>query len=413
MCLNRHFFICLLIIVSINIFSCSKTLVNPKKAPSDTSKTTDSLTKDTSNIITAVKLDTTVAIVTTVFQQGINGYRSYRIPVLLNTQNGSLLAFCEGRRSLTDDSGDVDVLFKRSTDNGATWSKQKVVFSDGVNTCGNPALVQDQKTGTIWLLMSHNKDNNGETTIIKNNDSQGRTVWLSSSVDDGVTWSVPKEITSSVKNNSMYWYATGPATGIQIQYGAFKGRLIIPCDHSYRDANNQSINGSHIVYSDDDGASWHMGGNAGPNSNECQVVELANKKGTLLMNSRYYGGLSVRSQSYSYDGGLTWTKPAPVMDLIDPICEGSIYRYSWGSTKTKACLLLSNLQNASIRTNLTLKRSDNEGLTWSHVTTIHKGPAGYSSLSVLNNNVIAVLYECGLSSPYESVVFKSLLPLSK
>jgi len=412
MCLNRHFLSYLSAIILISLLSCSKNVVNPKKA-SFTSKNSDSLSVDSSKSILAVKLDTSVAIITTVFQQGINGYRSYRIPVLLNTQNNSLLAFCEGRRSLNDDSGYIDVIFKRSTDGGKTWSDQQVIFTDGANTCGNPAVVQDQKTGTIWLLMSNNKDNDGEETIVANNEINGRTVWVSSSKDDGVTWSAPIEITSSVKNNNMYWYATGPATGIQIQNGLYKGRLIIPCDHSYVNAANQPINGSHVVYSDDDGTSWHAGGNAGPNSNECQVVELNDGRGTLLMNSRYYGGQDVRSQSYSYDGGLTWTRPVPVMSLVDPICEGSIFRYSWKSTTDKSCLLLSNLRNASIRENLTLKRSDDEGVTWSYATTINHGPSGYSSLSVLNNDAIAILYECGKLTPYETIVFKSFLPSSK
>jgi len=412
MCLNRHLLAFLSVVTLTSFLSCSKNVINPKITPFPP-KTTDSLTIDTSKATLAVKLDTAIAINTTVFQQGINGYRSYRIPVLLNTQNNSLLAFCEGRRSLNDDSGYIDVIFKRSTDGGKTWSNQKVIFTDGANTCGNPAVVQDKKTGTIWLLMSNNKDNDGEQTIVANNESNGRTVWISSSKDDGVTWSVPTEITSSVKDNSMYWYATGPATGIQIQHGLYKGRLIVPCDHSYLNAANQPINGSHVVYSDDDGTSWHAGGNAGPNSNECQVVELDNGKGTLLMNSRYYGGQDVRAQSYSSDGGVTWTNPAPIMSLIDPICEGSIFRYSWASSKIKSCLLLSNLDNNSIRKNLTIKRSDDAGNTWSFVSTVNRGPSGYSSLSVLDNDAIAILYECGKLNPYESIVFKSFLPQGK
>ncbi|WP_158642942.1 sialidase family protein [Mucilaginibacter ginsenosidivorax] len=361
---------------------------------------------------TTLKIDTAVSLIDTVFQNRINGYAAYRAPVLLNTQQGTLIAFCEGRKIGGGDSGEVDVVFRRSVDNGKTWGEQRVAFHDGKNACDNPSVVQDQTTGTIWLVMSQNLNKDFEDSIIATKNTHGRTVWVASSNDDGVTWTIPTEITQAVKDPSWHWYATGPGTGIQLAHGPHKGRLIIGCDHSFFTDADKFMYSSHIIYSDDHGVSWHASGNTIANTNECQPVEVSsnNKQynGEILLNSRYYGGGSFRAQSNSYDGGITWTASLPVLSLTDPICEGSIYRYSWKTDSTVSCLLFSNLNSLGYRVNLTLKMSLDEGRTWQLLKVLHKGPAGYSSLSVINKKTVACLYESGTVDPYETIVFVRL-----
>jgi sialidase-1 len=162
-----------------------------------------------------------------VFVSGTDGYHTYRIPSLIVTKKGTLLAFCEGRKKGPGDAGDIDLLLKRSFDGGKTWAKTQVVWDDGPNTCGNPCPVIDARTGTIWLLLTHNLGSDTQAMILAGKSKGTRTVWLSRSDDDGATWSKPVEITRQVKKPNWTWYATGPGVGIQLK----SGRLVVPCDN--------------------------------------------------------------------------------------------------------------------------------------------------------------------------------------
>ena len=189
---------------------------------------------------------------------GVLGSLLYRIPALVVTRTQTLLAFCEGRKNSRSDSGDIDLLLKRSTDGGKTWGETQVVWDDGPNTCGNPCPVLDETTGTIWLLLTHNPGDASEAQISEGNRGATRTVWLARSEDDGKMWTPPADITASVKSPAWGWYATGPGVGIQIQHGPHRGRLVIPCDHSSQspDRGPAVEGGSHIIYSDDHGQTW-------------------------------------------------------------------------------------------------------------------------------------------------------------
>jgi sialidase-1 len=163
-----------------------------------------------------------------VFKAGASGYHTYRIPVLLTTINGTVLAFCEGRKNDRSDTGDIDVLLRRSSDGGRTWSEAQLIWSDGENTCGNPAPVQDPTTGVIWLLATWNHDRDHERDIHAGTSRDTRRAFIMHSADDGQTWSAPREITASVKRPHWRWYATGPVNGIQLTRGPHAGRLEAP-----------------------------------------------------------------------------------------------------------------------------------------------------------------------------------------
>ncbi len=183
-----------------------------------------------------------------VFKSGSDGYHTFRIPALIPSNRGTLLAFAEGRRNGGGDAGSIDLLLKRSEDRGKTWGPMQVVWTDKGNTCGNPCPVVDVATGAIHLLMTHNLGDDHEKDIHAGTSKSSRTVWVTESADDGRTWTPPRDITETTKNKNWGWYATGPGVGIQISQGPHKGRLVIPCDHS-----EFGIGGtrSHIVYSDD------------------------------------------------------------------------------------------------------------------------------------------------------------------
>jgi sialidase-1 len=347
---------------------------------------------------------------TDVFAGGTDGYHSYRIPALIVSSNGTLLAICEGRRNSRADSGDIDLVLKRSTDNGRTWSKQQVVWDDGLNTCGNPCPVLDEATGAIWLLMTHNDGRDRESAIKAKKGFGTRTVWVSRSGDNGTTWSKPEEITKTVKDPPWGWYATGPGVGIQIKHGSLRGRLVIPCDHTYDDAGGNVRGlpveyGSHVIFSDDHGKTWKLGGTIRPKVNECQVAELADDKGTLLLDMRAYFGRSRRAQSISRDGGLTWSPPEDNRELIEPVCQASILRYTWPVQNGRSRILFSNPADEKKRSNMTVRLSYDEGKTWPVGRTLYAEDSAYSCLSVLPDGQIACLYERGKESAYEKIAF--------
>ncbi|WP_425617174.1 exo-alpha-sialidase [Anatilimnocola sp. NA78] len=325
-----------------------------------------------------------------VFKSGEDGYHTYRIPALLTSPKGSLLAFCEGRKTGRGDAGDIDLVMKRSSDGGKTWSKQQLVLEDGGDakvTIGNPCPVVDHETGTIWLPLTRNND----------------TVLMLSSTDDGVTWSVPQDITKTVKKDNWNWYATGPGNGIQLTQGKYRGRLVIPCDHKLKDEKEKNHGfRSHAIYSDDHGKTWQLGGVLDPMTNECAVAELEN--GTLLMNMRSYRGKACRVVSRSTDGGLTWSECVDDPNLVEPVCQGSLIRVP-AIEKAGTHLAFSNPADPKKRQNLTIRLSHDDGQTWPKSRVICAGSSIYSSLAVLPGSDIGVLYE---RDNYKEIVFTRL-----
>ena len=351
-----------------------------------------------------MKPDTTLEQ-STVFQGGTGGYHTYRIPALAVTQTGAVLAFCEGRKAGPSDTGDIAVLLKRSTDNGNTWSEPQVVWDDQGHTCGNPCPVVDRETGTIFLLMTWNRGEDKESAIIDQRSVDTRRVFVTHSEDDGVTWVQPAEITTDVKVLGWTWYATGPGAGLQIEHGPHQGRLLIPCDHVEAETKRTY---SHVVYSDDHGCTWKLGGRTPQHQvNECEVVELTGDR--LMLNMRNYDRTQrARQVSISTDGGMTWGDLYRDPALIEPICQASIRRYAWPSDDGRDLILFSNPADEENRVNMTVRLSDDGGESWPIGKCLHPGPSAYSCLAVLPNAEIACMYEAGRERPYESIVFASM-----
>lgn len=340
---------------------------------------------------------------TDVFVSGRDGYHTYRIPSILRSPGGDLLAFCEGRRDGGGDTGNIDLLVKRSSDGGRTWGPATVIWDDGDNTCGNPCPVVDATTGEILLLACHNPGPAHEAEITAGTSTGTRTVWLLKSGDDGRTWSAPCEITDEVKKPDWGWYATGPGISIQLQHGPHAGRIVVPCNHSYHEGGHL-LREAHVIYSDDHGATWQLGGTVGPDTNESQVAEVPDGRGTLLINMRSYAGHHCRAQSTSEDGGLTWTPPADVPALVEPVCQGSILTWN-RATPSEPLMLFSNPANATKRLDLTARASTDGGRTWSLAVLLQPGPGAYSCLVAIDDTAAGCLYECGPKKPYAKIVF--------
>lgn len=323
-----------------------------------------------------------------VFRAGEKGYNNFRIPALLATKKGTLLAFAEARGARSD-SGNIDLVLKRSLDGGRAWSALQVVADRGTDTIGNPCPVRDRKTGRILLPLTFNPGNVTEAQMIGRKVEARRTVYLTWSDDEGQTWVPLKEITDSVRKPHWTWYATGPGNGIQTR----QGRIVIPSDH-YAEGTAGSV--SHVIFSDDGGTTWQLGGDASEGTNESQVVEL--RDGTLLLNMRSYRGKNRRGISRSSDGGKTWDAVAWDDMLVEPVCQASLIAAG-------KLLYFSNPATADKRERLTVRVSKDEGRTWSAGKVLHAGPSAYSSLAALPGKKLGCLYESGTAGPYEAIVF--------
>ncbi len=329
------------------------------------------------------------------FTSGEGGYHTYRIPALAVTVQGTVLAFCEGRTQGQGDSGDIDLLMRRSTDHGATWSAPQTVWDDDAHTCGNPSPVVDRGTGIVWLLMTWNRGDDREAQIIDGTSRDTRRVFVSCSRDDGLTWSKAAEITQDVKQTNWTWYATGPGAGIQLERGSRAGRMVIPCDHIEAGTKRYY---SHVICSDDQGRSWRLGGRTPVDRvNECQVAEL--RDGRLVLNMRNYDPAKrLRQVAFSADAGTTWGDQRFDEALVEPICQASLRRCG-------EVLLFSNPADTKARVNLTVRVSRDEGRSWAADRVLESGPSAYSDLADLGNGLAACLYERGDRSPYETIVF--------
>jgi sialidase-1 len=341
----------------------------------------------------------------TVFQSGTDGYHTFRIPVIVKAKNGDLLAFAEGRKNGGGDEGDIDIVMKRSADNGATWSAMQLVQDEWSNptahvTIGNPAPVVDlldpQHPGRIWLPFCRNNSR----------------VFMTYSDDNGATWSNRTEITSTAKEPSWGWYATGPVHGIQLTRGANAGRLIIPSDHRVSATGGW---GAHILYSSDHGQTWQIGAADSPleshplHPNESVAVELID--GRVYVNARDQNGTdpATRSVAYSSDGGLTFDAPfVAEPNITTPVVQNSALRFkARDEGDPRNILVYSAPGSATARRDLKILTSFDEGTTWNVETLLHEGPTAYSDMVKLDGNKIGVIYEAG-DKLYDQILFAPL-----
>lgn len=331
-----------------------------------------------------------------IYNQGTDGFELYRIPAIVKSKSNTLLAFAEARKARSNgDSGDIDLVVKRSSDNGKTWSKQITIWNDGQNTCGNPVPIVDDR-GRIHLLMTWNFQTDKWGAITNGTGEDSRRPYYTYSDDDGITWAQSVEITSSVKKEKWDWYATGPCHGIQIQKGIHKGRLVAPNYFTTRESGKVTSY-SHIIYSDDYGKTWKPGeptpvGGVG----ECSVAEIG--EGTLMLNMRADEGF-YRKSCTSIDGGLTWSSPQISIDQIDCKCQGSILSIG-------GAVFLSNAASATERINMTIKKSTDNGKNWKGQYTVYEGNSGYSDIVELSDSQIAIIYEGGEKRYTDGLAFK-------
>ncbi|MCB1130150.1 MAG: exo-alpha-sialidase, partial [Verrucomicrobiae bacterium] len=339
---------------------------------------------------------------TTVFTNNVDGYPVFRIPAIVRANDGSLLAFCEGRAGIGD-GGNIDLVLKRSTDNGLTWGPLILVHEEGGTaaiTIGNPAPVVDRSTGHIHLLFCREND----------------TVFHTVSTDNGLTWAPRTELTANVKLAGWGWYATGPVHGIQLKRGGQAGRLVVPANHRIGAAGaDAGAFGSQILYSDDHGATWHMDAvfeaADGAAPNETTLVELTAAAGggsRVYINSRDYGSdPGNRSEAWSENGGTSYSETFDGNPhFVTPICQGSLLLYSSTDDGDAVNRVLFSSPNGGSRTNGSIWISTDEAGSWSQPKTIRSGPYAYSDMVRTADDHLGVLFETGTSTDaYHTINF--------
>lgn len=350
-------------------------------------------------------------------RSGTGGYHTYRIPAVLLAAEDRICLFCEGRVGSSSDFTSVHMLLTTSPDGGETWSDPKIVWQEGTPeeeiTIGNPCPVFDRDSGELFLMFTRNNER----------------VFVTKAADIGETWTEPEEITGQVSLPDWTRYWTGPGHGIQLRGSAHEGRLLFPSYHIQSNPDGVDSMNSHMVYSDDHGETWAIGGStivpSGFDRRELLYTSDWSPEGFLWMgcecmaverpDGRIY--LSVRNQvnyrerrafSWSTDGGESWSPLELHSEIPDPKCQGAVVALPDDRTGGETTVLYSGISmgfpaRGEQRSGLTLFASTDGCETWKETRQLREGPSGYSDLVILEDGTICCFYEAGEKSSYDSI----------
>ncbi|WP_417748554.1 exo-alpha-sialidase [Rosistilla oblonga] len=332
-------------------------------------------------------------------QHGDDDVHTYRIPGLATTNRGTLIGVYDIRhRSARDLPGDIDVGMSRSTDGGRTWEPMKTIIDMGddpkwkYDGVGDPAVLVDRNTGTIWVAgtWSHGDRawrGSGQGLAPEETGQ----LMLVRSDDDGLTWSLPINITEQIKRPQWCFILQGPGKGITMRDGT------IVFAAQYQDPPElQRLPHSTIIYSKDHGETWHVGTGAFDDTTEAQVVEV--EPGVLMLNCRYNRD-SARVVMTTRDMGKAWQKhPTSELALIEPqACMASLIDADREVGRdVGGWLLFSNPNSLRGRNHITIKASADRGSTWpkQHQVLLDEGNgAGYSCMTMIDEKTVGILYE--------------------
>ena len=343
-------------------------------------------------------------------------YHTFRIPGMIVAPDGAVLLFAEARRGegsdpRRDENAPIDLVLRRSTDNGRTWQPM-VVIDSGFRPNGDlvdfadPTPVLDATTGTVFLFYGQWPDLGPRTVRHgQSTDPAGgnQIVWVRSSSDNGKTWSDRRQVVypdePDETSDGLYWRQAepGPGSGIQLQWqteAARNGRLVVPAKRSGSKTPDGPVTVEPFVYySDDHGKTWQVGEvTAGPDANEDEIVELWD--GRVLLDGRQNSG-DFRRRHFSTDGGLTWGPDRP--DSIPlPKVDGSLVRYSAqraGHDRDRILFSAPRGEGGLDRNNITVWTSYDEGKTFTNPVQFNNGFAAYSVMQRLADGTIGMAVE--------------------
>lgn len=338
----------------------------------------------------------------TLFEEKTNDFVLYRIPGVVVTARGTVLAYCEARKFTVADRGEIEIHLRRSTDNGHTWSPPTQVAHMGPRLPRNPHLPKgkkkkdmggpDEQTVNNPVAIA---DRNGDVHFVYCVEYM-RCFYMCSR-DDGLTWSRPVEITAAFEafRPECDWQAlaTGPGHGIQL----CSGRLVVPAWIATYADHAPLKKASAVILSDNGGATWQAGDIAIPGGGECQAVELDN--GRVILSARNSAPQDRRAVAFSSDGATGWSATVFVPELLEPGCMAGLVSHPGTARVPSPLLLFSNPHTTDRahrdRRNLTVQLSRDHGRTWPVSRLLQPGPSAYSDLAVLPDGTILCFYESG------------------
>jgi len=308
-------------------------------------------------------------------RSGEGGYFCFRIPAMVVTAKGTVLAFAEARKTNCEDWDEIDLVIRRSDDGGQSWSALRILFHDAPHSMNQPGPVVDRETGAVWLVFC--RDN--------------QSVLVTHSEDDGITWSRPRDVSASTKDADWKYVAAGPGHGIQLR----NGRLLLA---AWGDASPGKVTWpptwgeiefTFTLFSDDHGTTWKRGRPMYENATEeAMVAELADQR--VFMTLRSLHGRHERGHAWSDDHGDSWSRIEFDPSLPEPPAHGSVLKLT-GADRDR--LLLVNPASATDRVRLTARISQDDGKTWPISKVLYAGSSAYSDLAVTNDGTILCLFE--------------------
>lgn len=336
------------------------------------------------------------------FGPGLGGYPRLRNASLIVEPGGDVLAFCEGRKDGGGATSNIDIVLRRSRDSGRTWGDLETIVDLGSRTCLYCVPVVERTSGTLWLLFTVAHGDDVESEIVAGTSREQTRPFVISSSDGGRTWSVPRDLSSTARRPHWTWYGFGPGIGVQLA----DGRLVVPAYHNVAGTKEFS---SHMVTSDDRGATWQLRGDVGGGTGECQVA--VRRDGTLVLNARNQSGLNWQAEplgpnpkpvadrffrrlvAESNDRGDSWGPVRTEDVMYDGNCQGTLYAWPGDPPDGRPLWLFSNPGGPQRNQNLTLRASRDEGRTWPVAKLLHEGDATSSGLVRLPDGTLGCVYE--------------------
>jgi hypothetical protein len=328
------------------------------------------------------------------FSGGDGGSKHYRIPAIVTARDGSLVVACDKRWNNSNDlPGHIDVVTRRSTDMGQTWSDPVTLAGEGINTgFGDPALVLNNRNGEIICLFA------GTQGFFSSTASYPIRIFQTKSSNNGLSWNPPIDLTPQIygieSSNPLTqkWQGAFVTSGAALQLRNGRLMAVMPV----REDATRNIS-NYVLYSDDNARNWKVApSRAAVNGNEAKMVEL--NSGRILMSIRNDGG---RLFTLSKDQGMNWVTPWLQTSISDPGCNGDLIRYTSTNDGYDRNRLLHSIPYATFRGNVSVLLSYDEGKTWPVRRTIYSGPSAYSSLCVLPDGTIGIFYEVGEYESYQ------------
>lgn len=355
------------------------------------------------------------------FEEKTVGFVSYRIPGIVVTAKGTVLAYCEARKLSGLDWGEIEIHLRRSTDGGRTFAPARQLAHLGPRLPRNPVIYEHASKKSVGGPDEQTVNN---PMAIADRDGTVHFIYCveymrcfyQRSTDDGVTWSKPIEITAAFEKFRAAWpwrvLATGPGHGIQLR----TGRLVVPVWLATAKGSPHADAVAATIYSDDHGTTWRAGEIAVPNDartsgpSESLAVELGDGRVALYARTRSKPDRKV--VTFSRDGATGWSKPEFVVALLEPVCMAGVVRHPGDGKPGISRILFSNPHTLDVangqpgkpgerrdRKNLSIKLSDDDGRTWPVNKTLEPGPSAYSDLAVLPDGTVLCFYESGRGVP--------------